>query len=59
MTKRDRVEAPAVLQRLIKAVEDGDLDTDGPAGAGLLKRMQGAQEALALEERRGTIQDSV
>ena len=59
VTKRDRLETAAVLQRLITAVRDGALDADGPAGAGLLKRMQGAREALALKELGARPQDRV
>ena len=39
-------EAAAVLRRLLAAVESGELNADGPAGAGIVRQMQGAVAAL-------------
>lgn len=59
MKQRDRLEAAAMMERLIQAVDDGGLDADGPAGAGLVKRMQGAYEALVHRPSHPATQDHV
>lgn len=47
----DRDAANALLRRLLAAVEDGTLEAAGP-GAGLVRQMQGAAEALDLTHPR-------
>jgi hypothetical protein len=44
--RSDAEEAAAVLRRLLAATESGELQADGPLGAGLVRQMRGAAAAL-------------
>ena len=44
--RADAREAAQILQRLLDAVEAGELDADGPLGANLIRQLRGALAAL-------------
>ena len=49
MSARERHKAAAVLRALLAAVESGELTARGPAGARLVRRLEGAISVLAAE----------
>jgi hypothetical protein len=54
MRERDRAEAAELLRRVLALVESGELSADGPAGAGLVRRLEGALiavEAMSVAEK--------
>jgi hypothetical protein len=56
MRQRDRAEAAELLRRVLALVESGGLAADGPAGAGLVRRLEGALlavEAMSVAEKPG------
>ena len=44
--RADAREAAQIVQRLLDAVEAGELDADGPLGANLIRQLRGALTAL-------------
>lgn len=54
MTGPKREEAAEMLRRLLAAVEDDNLSADGPAGAGLVRRIEGALAALDALDHDGS-----
>lgn len=51
LSKSDRRETVVLLRRLLDAVHRGELSADGPVGAGLVRRLEGAATALELTDR--------
>ena len=47
----DRLEASAVLRRLISTVEKGEIEADTPIARRLLRRLEGAAIGLAATDR--------
>ena len=53
MRERDRAEAAELMRRILALVDSGELSADGPAGSGLVRRLEGALLAVeAMEPRR-------
>jgi hypothetical protein len=46
LTKAERQKAADLIQMLVDMVDDGHLAADGPAGAALVRRLEGAMLAL-------------
>ena len=46
LTRAEQREAADLIERLLNLVEGGDLAADGPAGAALARRLEGALLAL-------------
>jgi hypothetical protein len=52
LTRAEREQAADLLRGVLAAVDRGDLAADGPAGAGVVRRLEGA--LLALEAVDGS-----
>jgi len=46
LTRAEQREAVDLIERLLDLVEEGNLVADGPAGAALVRRLEGALLAL-------------
>jgi hypothetical protein len=55
--ERDLEQTALLLRRLLDSIDEGELTADGPVGAGMVRRLEGALLALDALRRPGKATD--